>query len=273
MAPYEMGILEIISQGEEMGKKIKTKDVYIDADHILYEIASPPAKAFKSSLGGKSLKQTDAKGDLKKLKRAFKDRVDEYTKIAEVQSIAYDWTIGDTHVIISDKSNFRYDVFPAYKADRKGRPVTEHFASLRKWARKKFAPKQHIEADDVVAYWIAKGAIGFSGDKDILRGVAGMMFDTYYSRRHWVYTSDEEARRFNLIQYVMGDLGDGIVGIDGVAEITAIKLLDEHGWNWQGVVQSYFAKGYTAKDAILTRRLTSLKQWHPKKGLKLFNGE
>ena len=252
-----------------MGKR-EVKDVAIDADHILYNIASEPSKAFTSSLAGKSLKVTDGKAEMKKLKDAFKDNVNEYRKLAEVESIAHNYTLGKTIVVIGDASNFRYDIYPEYKANRKGRPMTEQFKKLRKWARKKYAPNENIEADDKVAYLVSKGAIGFSGDKDLLKGVAGTWFDCYRTRRHWVYTSKADANRFNLLQYVMGDLDDNIRGIEGVGEKIAIKLLDANGWDWTGVIISYHEKGYTQKDAILTRRLISMNQWSPKKGLRLF---
>ena len=194
--------------------------------------------------------------------------VSGYVKTAEVESINHDWGIGETRILISDKRNFRYDLYPDYKANRP--PATELIKKLRKWARKKFALKQNIEADDAVAHYIRKGAIGFTEDKDILKGVKGIMYNAHRSHKCWVNTSELEAINFNLLQCVMGDLGDNIRGIEGVGIKTAVKLLDEHGWNWEGVCQSYHAKGYTTEDAILTKRLVSLNQWSPKKGLKLF---
>ena len=249
---------------------MEKKLVAIDADHILYDIASPPSATRKGTLKGKSIAKVSH--SIKKLKKAFKERIREYTKIAEVESIAFDWTTGETMVVIGDKSNFRYDIFPEYKANRAGKEHTEEFIKLRKWARKKYAPKQNVEADDVVAYYVERGAIGFSTDKDLLKGVAGIWFDCYHARKHWKYTEKDEANHFNLIQYVAGDGDDNIQGIKGVAEKTAIKLLDEAGWNWQGVKQIYLNKGYTLDDAILTRRLVSMKQWSPKKGIQLFKG-
>ena len=63
---------------------------------------------------------------------------------------------------------------------------------------------------------------------------------------------------------------DNIPGLPRVAEATAIKLLDKFGWDWDGVVKAYESKGLTEKDAILTKRLTSMEQWTPKKGVKLW---
>ncbi len=250
-----------------MGKK---KLICIDADHILYAVASDPSQAFTPSLGGKSLKVTDGKAELKKLKAKFMAVVEEYEKLAQVESIAYKWTTGETMIVIGDKSNFRYDIYPDYKGNRKGRPMSEQFKKLRKWARKKFSPKQNVEADDVVAYYVRKGAIGFSGDKDLLKGVPGIWFDCYYTRKHWVRTSKEDAHHFNLLQYLAGDRGDNIKGMPRIGMPTAENILVSQGHSWEGVVKAYITAGLTEEDAILTRRLISMEQWTPKGGLKLF---
>ena len=247
------------------------RDVIIDADHILYALASPPSASWKGSLKGKSLVKPTS--GIKSLKIAFLSVVRNYEELAQVEGVMQGYKIGKTLIVISDKSNFRYDIFPDYKANRKGKEHTEEFLKLRKWARKKFAPKQNIEADDMVAYYVRKGGVGFTQDKDLTKGVAGIWFDSYHSRKHWVYTSEASATRFNYLQYVAGDLGDGIRGIEGIGFVKAEALLDTHGWSWKGVLSIYLAKGCNNYDAIMTRRLTSMSQWHPKKGLKLFNGE
>ena len=247
---------------------MEIKDVYVDADHLLYDLASPPAEQWKTTLKGKNLKSD--KADLRKLKALFKDKIIEYETIAIVESIGMSWEVGETHVVISDKSNFRYDIFPDYKKARQGKEHTERFIKLRKWARKKWSPKQNIEADDKVAYYVRNGAIGFSADKDLLKGVAGIWFDVYHLRRHWVHTSEPAARRFNLLQCVAGDTGDGIQGIYGVGFVKAETLLNKHGWDWDGVVKAYEEKGLTEYDAIMTRRLVSMDQWSHEKGLRIF---
>ena len=244
------------------------KGIAIDADHILYALASPQGEQWQTSLKGRSIKPK--KGEMKKLKAAFMEVILEYEAIAVMESIGDDWKIGKTHIVISDESNFRYDVLPDYKANRQGREHTEQFIKLREWARKKWAPKQNLEADDVVAHLVRKGAIGFSGDKDLLKGVAGTWFDVYKTRRYWVYTSKAAAEKFNYLQYLAGDLTDGIQGIHGVGLVKAETLLNKYGWTWDGVLAAYKQHGLTKHDAMITRRLVSMTQWSPKKGLKLY---
>jgi 5'-3' exonuclease len=92
----------------------------------------------------------------------------------------------------------------------------------------------------------------------------------HHLRRSFVTTGELEARHFTYKQCLTGDLGDGIPGIFGVGEKTAIKLLDKYGWDEKGIIASYEQYDLTADDALLTMRLVRLDQWHPKKGLKLF---
>jgi DNA polymerase-1 len=178
---------------------------------------------------------------------------------------------GKTKVIFSDPAgNFRYELEPQYKANRKDLKKSPEFYALREWALKKYIYESNLEADDLCGYYARKGYIVCSIDKDVIKGVAGTFFDVYHARRTFHDTSELEARNFTLLQTLMGDTTDNIKGIKGVGEATAIKLLDKHGWSWDGVVKAYEEKGLTEDDAVLTRRLVGMDQWHKKKGLKLW---
>ena len=263
------------------------KDLYIDADHLLYFVAM--AKSYTGSnynidedaddlTGGKKYKQP-----LKALKKHFKELVEEYHTTAEVEGVVQGYKIKKVHLIFSDPTgNFRHDIFPEYKNKREEKP--ELFYRLRKWALKTYRHEKNVEADDVVAYYVRKGNVGISTDKDLLKGVPGIWYNAHYLAQKWAYTSKEEARKFCLMQSVGGDSTDGIPGIPGVALTTAAKRLDKFGWDWAGVVMAYeladkpaspgskqrVSLGLTKKDAVLTRRLIGMDQWTPKKGLKLW---
>ena len=144
---------------------------------------------------------------------------------------------------------------------------------------KKYGYTKGIEADDEVAYLVSKkNWIGASMDKDLWRGIEGTWFNVYHTKRWITELSPIEARNFNLIQNITGDRDDNIAGINGVAEITAIKLLDKYGWDWNGVVQAYenaekpkgVSQNLTKDDAILCRRLICMRQWTPKKGVEIW---
>lgn len=240
---------------------MKAKDVYIDADHILYLVAE--AKSNKSDLDGESL--NDPNVTMKHLKEMFKNIVDDYTTTAEVESILYKWTIGKTHVVLSDKTNFRFELYDNYKANRS--QSSDILKKLKKWARKKYRVETNTEADDVVAYYVRNGAIGFTTDKDLLYGVEGLWFNAHHKHKCWLKTKKKEAKDFMLHQCLAGDPVDNIKGIPKVGMKTATKLLDEFGHNWDGVVKAYESKGLTRDDAVLTRRLVDMSLWTPEFGV------
>ena len=261
----------------------KKRMIALDADYLIFMCTE--GKYTKSfGFGKKSAKGVKGKTYKEPLK-PYKDRIKAL--IRDVENEVSAQMVGEVKgikAIFSDpKNNFRYDLFPDYK---KGRPTrSDLWYRLHKWALKKYGYTKGIEADDEVAYLVSKkNWIGASMDKDLWRGIEGDWFNVYHTKRTMSKLSPIEARNFNLIQTITGDGDDNIDGIYGVAEITAIKLLDKYGWDWNGVVQAYvnadrpdpsdkkkrLSWGLTEEDAILARRLTSMRQWTPKKGVRLW---
>lgn len=241
------------------------RDIYIDADHILYAVAGNPAK---NMLDGDIL---EVKPDMAMLKRKFMSIVKDYEDLLATETVSKKFTLGATHLVFSDPySNFRYDIYPEYKAHRKG-DRSKAFYRLRKWAHKKYPPVKNTEADDIVAYYVRKGAVGVSTDKDLLKGVPGRWLDCYHSRMSYEKTKKKAARYFVLVQTLAGDPTDNIKGMPRVGHTTAEKLLERFGADWLGVVAAYASKGLTETDAVLTRRLVGMDQWSPKKGVRLWN--
>jgi 5'-3' exonuclease len=239
------------------------KDIIIDADHIAFFVAE--SKTYKNSLGGKLVNE---KVDMKPYKEHFKEIIQEYIEIAEVESIAHDWTIGKVKVVLSDVTNFRYDLYPHYKNKRPEENMVR--SKLRKWARKKYICVENTEADDVVAYYVRKGGIGFTTDKDLYMGVEGLWYNTHHMARRWATTTSEEAEYFFKCQILAGDGVDGIPSIKGVGLATAKKLLKEYGDSYNDIVRIFEDYGYDKDYMITMARLVSMAQWSKKKGIKLW---
>lgn len=280
-----------------MSKKIKTKDVIIDADHILYTAFFGADYKFKGEVEEVHDDEDDfgikVKFDLEPFKQKVRDIIQSYIDIAEVESIAYKWTIGKVRIIFSDpKGNFRYGLSPDYKASRPKTP--KGLRKLRKWATKEYKFYKNLEADDVVAYYVREGGLGFTTDKDLFKGVKGLWFNTHFMHQCWVSTTHEEAERFVLLQSIMGDDVDDIKGIAGIAIKGAEAFLVEDTWecvvnaykglpphdnapfykkngDMSAMLEKIQAQNLTEEDAILTRRLVDMSQWHPKTGLTLWN--
>lgn len=257
---------------------MKKRMIALDADYLTFictEGKNTKSYGFGKKSGSKVTTKKAYKEPLKpykdKLKRLIQDVEDEISAqmVGQVKGIK---------PIFSDPNgNFRYDIFPEYKGKRE--PRSKLWYRLHKWVMKKYGYVKGIEADDEVAYLVSKkNWIGASMDKDLWRGIEGDWFNVYHTKRTMSYLSPIEARNFNLIQNITGDSTDNIAGINGIGEIKAIKLLDKYGWDWNGVVQSYLnaekpkgvSQNLTIDDAILCRRLICMRQWTPKKGIKLW---
>ena len=250
--------------------KNKKRWIALDADYLVFSCTE--GKNVKMTVFGKEdgeVEEDGYKEPLKPYKKKFKRLVQD---IEDAMAANFVGQVKGIKVFLSDpETNFRYDLYAEYKARRSVNPRSELFYRLRDWAIKKYGYVKNMEADDVVGYYVAhKNYFGASMDKDLLKGVPGDWYDVYHSRGTYHKTSLLEARNFNLLQTLMGDITDNIKGIPRVGEATAMKLLDKHGWDWNGVVASYEEKGLTEDDAILNRRLVGMDQWSPKKGLKLF---
>lgn len=160
-------------------------------------------------------------------------------------------------IVFSPRRNFRYEIFPAYKANRSGTRKPLGLSGIIKETRQRHPSllEEGIEADDLIGILCTKdpeNTIAISGDKDF----ATLPITWYNFLRDELKTfTEEEANRNHLTQTLMGDSVDGYKGLKGVGIKTAIKLLDKHGWNWEGVVKIYESKGQTEDEALLTARL------------------
>jgi len=271
------------------------KDIYIDADHMIYFISMANINKVGTEFDVVDEGMgTDYKIPMKRYKKQFKELIKEYKKVVEVESIAYDWTPGKTHVIFSDpKTNFRYKLYSKYKSGR-APDKPELFYRLRKWAHKKYGYIKNLEADDVVAHYARKGQVVITTDKDVFRGVPGLFYNSHHFHQCWIRTTKEEAHHFNLIQTIMGDSTDTIPGVPGVGKDRAADFLYEDTWeavvnafkgipphtgkpfynadgNLSALVKKIQALNLTEEDAILNHRLISMNQWTPKGGLQLWH--
>ena len=68
-------------------------------------------------------------------------------------------------------------------------------------------------------------------------------------------SSPQDAADFHLVQTLAGDSADGYMGVKGIGEVTARKLMDKKGYTWETVVGAYEKAGMTEDDALLTARL------------------
>jgi len=110
--------------------------------------------------------------------------------------------------------------------------------------------------------------------------VPGDWYNVHFMSRCFTTNSPKQARDFNLIQTLTGDSTDNIPALPKkkgdslvygvptpgirkpykVTEKIAIELLDEFGWNEEGVLKIFESKGFGIKEMTLNRRLIGMDQ-------------
>lgn len=146
-----------------------------------------------------------------------------------------DATEADDYVIyITGKGNFRTDIYPEYKANRKNVDKPLHYQDLKDWLIKT-RPCEVVdgeEADDAMGIAQAQAepfttAI-CSLDKDM-----DMIAGRHYNwRKHLKYTvTQEDGDRWFWTQLLTGDATDNIIGLKGIGPKKAEKALAEYVTN------------------------------------------
>ncbi len=128
---------------------------------------------------------------------------------------------------LSGKNNFRYNVFPEYKANRikAVRPRWEHEVKDYLISTWNANVSDGCEADDMIGVRaIETDGIVASIDKD-LDQVPGWHYNFVKKQRY--YITAEEATRHFYYQLLVGDTADGVKGVYGIGPKKANKLLDE----------------------------------------------
>jgi 5'-3' exonuclease len=124
----------------------------------------------------------------------------------------------------TDKSNFRFHLFPEYKANRT-QPKPIHYDALREYLLAHFRTSvvHEREADDALADNQTDQTIIASIDKD-LDQIPGEHYDFVKDVRYTV--SAQRGLRFFYLQLLQGDRTDNIPGIEGIGPKKAEAILD-----------------------------------------------
>lgn len=174
----------------------------------------------------------------------------------QIQKLVDEAPVKDCIVALSDKENFRKELAPYYKANRKNtrKPM------LLTWAREFMMSEyntviyRRLEADDTLGILGSSNpdTIIWSEDKDLLTIPA----------RHWingeVVTISEAEANYNFAyQTLVGDSTDNYSGCPTVGPKTANKLLSS-GCGWDTVVATFKSKGLSEEVALENARLARI---------------
>ncbi len=171
-----------------------------------------------------------------------------------------------------DKSNFRYQFHPEYKAGRKlEKPV--HYDMLREYLVRDYSATMVYgeESDDRLGIEQTKlnpNSIIISIDKDLLQ-IPGQHFHFVDKERSNVTAS--AGLHFFYQQVLTGDRTDNIPGIRGVGPVKANRILsgasDGHDY-YKRVVEAYRIAGLDESDLLRTARCIRIRTvegelWQP----------
>ena len=181
---------------------------FIDADSIVYRIA--------------------LKTDIS-LKKAM-----EYYDRA-IEEIQWETCSGRVYVALKGEGNFRYDIEPDYKGQRKVSNVDEAVVERRKDLNEYAYSLGHFksdncEADDVVSIWAQQSLDAKEHyviahiDKDIDM-VEGWHYN--FTKETLYYICKDQGYRKMCLQMLTGDSTDNIQGLVGIGPKKAEKLLDD----------------------------------------------
>jgi DNA polymerase-1 len=144
-----------------------------------------------------------------------------------------------------DKSNFRFHLFPEYKANRKV-PKPLWYGELRAHLLAEWGATlvEGREADDAMADAQNKDTVICSIDKD-LDQIPGRHYDFV---KDVVYdVSPAQGTRFFYLQLLMGDRTDNVGGIEGVGPKGAAKILDNSDGDYFGACKRAYTEKYGVK--------------------------
>lgn len=130
---------------------------------------------------------------------------------------------------LTGKTNFRndYAVTTPYKGNRKGTEKPVHYELLREYLRTAWGAtiNEGIEADDMLAIRqteLGDDSVIVTLDKD-LNQVVGWHYN--FVKKSKYYITEEEGLLNFYKQFLTGDKVDNIVGVKGIGEVKADKLL------------------------------------------------
>lgn len=180
----------------------------------------------------------------------------------------------DDHALaFSSPNNFRYEVDPTYKSNRKDTRKPMCYAAVRALADEHYNTlvMPGLEADDIMGILATKPGtaqrIIVSQDKDLKT-----IPTTVWTGKDLLHVTTYEADYNHLYQTLIGDTTDGYKGCPGIGPVKAEKILKagkspeecQKDWmevNWGRIVATYEKAGLTEADALQQARLARILRW------------
>lgn len=126
---------------------------------------------------------------------------------------------------ISGSDNFRYDINPEYKANRRDKVDPKWREALKLYCLEHWNAEitHRIEADDAMGIAQDADTIIVTIDKD-LNMIPGSHYN--FVKDTWLETTGYESKQFFYEQLLIGDRADNIRGIDRIGPVKAKRAMD-----------------------------------------------
>jgi len=226
------------------------KTLLIDADVLAFEasVISEESIEWKEEMW-------TVHADMALAKARIVNRVEQFKEKLQANDIV---------MALTDRANYRRILNPDYKSNRSKSRLPIILKQVKKWIIEEMDGQlwPNLEADDVISILATdkkmdEETIIVSIDKDF-KSVPGIYYDFNKDETHHV--SQEDADRYHLIQTLTGDATDGYSGVPKVGAVTAKRLLDKEGYDWDVVKKCYEDVGLTENDALMNAWMARLLQ-------------
>lgn len=167
-------------------------------------------------------------------------------------------------IALSHHKNFRKEINPQYKANRKDKKLPIVYKPLRQWVEQEYNIfcREYLEGDDILGILATSKVIIKNTNKIIVSLDKDMktLPCKYHNNRNdeSIIVSEQEANYNHMLQTLTGDNADNYKGLAGCGLKTAEKIISKdmtYKQMWQAVVEAYIKKGSSEQDALLNARM------------------
>lgn len=243
------------------------RTVIIDGDILVYRASEAVTEDFETELEEDEnfLYRITSYVNKEFAVKAIKTMIDKICKTTNSNKI---------YICLSDKEhNFRKEINPEYKANRKKKLKPILYDWLRHWfineSGYKVYERPYLEADDVIGILATSDKIIkgdkciWSFDKDFKTIPCKFAKGSPDGRIKKKIITPEMADWYFMYQTLIGDTTDGYKGCKGIGDIKARKLLGKIGEKtleemWQIVKQTYKEAGLSEEEALLNARMARI---------------
>jgi DNA polymerase-1 len=216
-----------------------SRTVLIDADILIYQVAmtNEVPTRFDNGLWVLWADEDKTKADFDEALASI---------VEKTKSVDY-------LLCLTSPTNFRKDILPTYKGNRKETRKPMMLPFLRRYVIENYVydMREGLEGDDLMGIYATNPSrrgesIIYSLDKD-MKTIPAKLWD--HKLEIVTEVTPEEADRNWFTQTLTGDVTDGYKGCPKVGPVAAAKILDKE-CSWEAVVSAFEKAGLTERDAL-----------------------